>query len=661
MIAEYYGVPLSRAELYRGQPVGPHGLSALQLVDIGRQYGLFAEGVHFGPQVNVRAIATPMILHWRDAHFVVLERYRHDVIDIVDPAAGRIRLSRDEFWRATSGIALSFARTPRRRTRVWRARLMRHARGGGAIAAAVVGIYGTAYLTAPLLPTVARDTPSHLWIVAGLTCALLAMTREVAVSVLAAWFSQGADIPHPMFLLRDLRTGRHRTTLDAVAAAHNGATRAALQLHRDSASPTALWLSGTALLGLATLGPMVVGLLAVSLLLVFLPVLVSAAHARAAIAHRASAHLLSTHLHHDWSLRTARAAAWLAARWLPLYSTYRQTQRLLRLGRGAAYAISIATTFVGMQFAARMLVELGTGRAAVATGAAAFSAYLVLAATWQSMSSRLSGNGGVNDVGAPERLADETLHELGRGAALQSHSGAPGQPPPPDATLIAQLLRDLAVHPLPARDTPHVRHGLWWAITAVSALEGTRYVDFLLAEPLTDGDGDPLTWGDAKNTGSTTTEVGAHAFAASSRSLLFPGTVADNIRYGPWPLEEHRIVDALEASGIALALEIPSETVSRMRMEQVPISVQDFVRVARALAYRPTVLVCDDLFRDVSATTRCEYFKALRAAVPVVVTVTTDPALADGADHHFQYSGAGSGANGERNRQKSDMTPPLVG
>ena len=54
----------------------------------------------------------PMILYWEFNHFVVLERItsRHYIIN--DPAAGRRKLTKDEFAGSYSGVAIAFAEGP---------------------------------------------------------------------------------------------------------------------------------------------------------------------------------------------------------------------------------------------------------------------------------------------------------------------------------------------------------------------------------------------------------------------------------------------------------------------------------------------------------------------------------------------------------------------
>jgi ABC-type bacteriocin/lantibiotic exporter with double-glycine peptidase domain len=66
------------------------------------------------------------ILHWDFNHFVVLERVKHNEVDIVDPAFGRRTIPMDRFRRHFTGVALvfepmeSFVVTPPGRSKVWR-------------------------------------------------------------------------------------------------------------------------------------------------------------------------------------------------------------------------------------------------------------------------------------------------------------------------------------------------------------------------------------------------------------------------------------------------------------------------------------------------------------------------------------------------------------
>jgi ABC-type bacteriocin/lantibiotic exporter with double-glycine peptidase domain len=105
MILSYYGRKTSVAEVYKNAGVGRDGLSALNLVQTARRYGLTVRSISL--QVNdFRRVRLPAIVHWEFNHFLVVERWSPSAVSIVDPAVGRKRLSAQEFDAGFTGIVL---------------------------------------------------------------------------------------------------------------------------------------------------------------------------------------------------------------------------------------------------------------------------------------------------------------------------------------------------------------------------------------------------------------------------------------------------------------------------------------------------------------------------------------------------------------------------
>ncbi|HEX8538235.1 MAG TPA: cysteine peptidase family C39 domain-containing protein, partial [Cystobacter sp.] len=105
MVLNYHGRAMRLEEVR--DLLGPQrdGLSALQLLQAARRFGLRGRGVSLDSD-SLEFLPAGAILHWRFSHFVVFERLSKHGVDIVDPAIGRQRLPLEEFLRAFTGVAL---------------------------------------------------------------------------------------------------------------------------------------------------------------------------------------------------------------------------------------------------------------------------------------------------------------------------------------------------------------------------------------------------------------------------------------------------------------------------------------------------------------------------------------------------------------------------
>jgi ATP-binding cassette, subfamily B, bacterial len=125
MVLAYHGRWVPRSELHAALEAGRDGAPASAILRIARGEGLRARAVRLEPR-DLHLLPTGSILHWGFRHFVVFERRRDDVIDIVDPGAGRRVVSMKEVGRVFTGVALTFepaetfTRAPRERTPKWR-------------------------------------------------------------------------------------------------------------------------------------------------------------------------------------------------------------------------------------------------------------------------------------------------------------------------------------------------------------------------------------------------------------------------------------------------------------------------------------------------------------------------------------------------------------
>ncbi len=105
MALAYYGRHVSLAEMHTATGTGRDGTDALRLAEAATTYGLRARGVATELD-DLRVLPRGSILHWGEAHFVVLESTSRRGVTVVDPAAGRYRVG----WQAVndlySGVAI---------------------------------------------------------------------------------------------------------------------------------------------------------------------------------------------------------------------------------------------------------------------------------------------------------------------------------------------------------------------------------------------------------------------------------------------------------------------------------------------------------------------------------------------------------------------------
>jgi len=107
MILSYYGRKTKVAEVRDLYGVGRDGLSALGIVKAARSYGMRVRAISLQGQIDdFRFISLPVIVHWEFNHFMVVERWSADHVDVVDPAVGRKRLSREEFEQGFTGVVI---------------------------------------------------------------------------------------------------------------------------------------------------------------------------------------------------------------------------------------------------------------------------------------------------------------------------------------------------------------------------------------------------------------------------------------------------------------------------------------------------------------------------------------------------------------------------
>ncbi|WP_420644493.1 peptidase domain-containing ABC transporter [Candidatus Leptofilum sp.] len=106
MVLSFYGRKTRVAEIREQCSVGRDGLTAQIIARVGRQHGLRVKAYSLEPD-SLQHIALPAIAHWGFNHFVIVEKWSSEFIDIVDPGSGRHRLTITEFSTKSTGVILT--------------------------------------------------------------------------------------------------------------------------------------------------------------------------------------------------------------------------------------------------------------------------------------------------------------------------------------------------------------------------------------------------------------------------------------------------------------------------------------------------------------------------------------------------------------------------
>ncbi|WP_204050705.1 peptidase domain-containing ABC transporter [Microbispora siamensis] len=111
MILAAHGRRVPARVLAEEMGIGRDGANALALVRTARAHGLTTRALAV-PAARMPEVSLPAVVHWRQNHFVVVERVTRGRIAVVDPAVGRYGLTPEQFAHDYSGAALVFAPGP---------------------------------------------------------------------------------------------------------------------------------------------------------------------------------------------------------------------------------------------------------------------------------------------------------------------------------------------------------------------------------------------------------------------------------------------------------------------------------------------------------------------------------------------------------------------
>ena len=110
MVLAYFGQPRMLSRCRVACDPGRDGITTAQLMDAAVMLGLCARDwvIQGADAFDSSTLPLPAIVYWQGRHFVIVERVTRRRVVIVDPAFGRRRLSRGDFDRDCSGVALTF-------------------------------------------------------------------------------------------------------------------------------------------------------------------------------------------------------------------------------------------------------------------------------------------------------------------------------------------------------------------------------------------------------------------------------------------------------------------------------------------------------------------------------------------------------------------------
>ena len=105
MMCKYYKMPIGLNRLRDMSNVSRHGTSMAALAEAAETIGFVTRGVRTGYEALMRT-ELPAILHWEGNHFVVLYHIDKKEVKIADPGVGIRKLSRAEFEKGWTNMAL---------------------------------------------------------------------------------------------------------------------------------------------------------------------------------------------------------------------------------------------------------------------------------------------------------------------------------------------------------------------------------------------------------------------------------------------------------------------------------------------------------------------------------------------------------------------------
>jgi ATP-binding cassette, subfamily B, bacterial len=121
MVAGFYKINISLESLRKKCYITREGVSFLGLSEAADSMGFRTLGVKIPFEMLNDNVPLPCIVHWKQKHFVVVYKIKHDEILVADPALGLVKYTREDFirnWASTiadgkpAGLVLIIEPTP---------------------------------------------------------------------------------------------------------------------------------------------------------------------------------------------------------------------------------------------------------------------------------------------------------------------------------------------------------------------------------------------------------------------------------------------------------------------------------------------------------------------------------------------------------------------
>jgi HlyB family type I secretion system ABC transporter len=144
MILGYHGRRTSLAECREALSLGRDGTTARGLANAARALGLRVKSYSLEPEAFAD-VPLPAIVFWNFKHYLIVERWTARQVTVVDPSAGRQRMTSEEFGAGFTGLVLTlepgaqFERRTEAREPLWRSYFLRRVLRSRGVLAQVLG------------------------------------------------------------------------------------------------------------------------------------------------------------------------------------------------------------------------------------------------------------------------------------------------------------------------------------------------------------------------------------------------------------------------------------------------------------------------------------------------------------------------------------------